>query len=426
MLLLIDLDGTLINTVHPTWKPYKDGQENYSIEPYLAQLPVFPGSKEFIESRRCRGDRIVIVSDSHTRYVKPICNMFGVEFLSLVDKPNTSKFKQYLESHPDYKRDVDNGDCYVIGDTKLDIEFGRHIGAMTIWLMLYKVTDELKDVRDGIGDDMLIKKMGPTFVAKSFNELELIIDYPLSNLYAVESVFADSSSVQSIRLNENRYADGTFSIIRCLARQEQGECDKFSRADKYYMLSNPQRTQDFLQKIASGVSGFINQPSVANMQWNYFTYLTDKTTTTPPLKMKEIFDKVESNITKIQLLKWAENTQGSLRQQNQYADRQMFLQKYLHVEDIDIGGKNIIVLDDQITTSATAWHVIRKLKEKGAKNVMFIALFHMILPVNTDVACPRCGKPMIVKLRRSDGHRFYSCTPSQYGGDGCGYTISID
>lgn len=26
MLILLDLDGTLINTVHPGWRPYKDGQ----------------------------------------------------------------------------------------------------------------------------------------------------------------------------------------------------------------------------------------------------------------------------------------------------------------------------------------------------------------------------------------------------------------
>ena len=77
MLILIDLDGTLINTVHPTWKPYKDGLENFSIEPYLAQVPVFPGAREFIASRKAQGDTIVVVSDSHFRYVNPICDILG-------------------------------------------------------------------------------------------------------------------------------------------------------------------------------------------------------------------------------------------------------------------------------------------------------------------------------------------------------------
>lgn len=29
MLIPIDLDGTLINTVHPSWRPFKDEDENY-------------------------------------------------------------------------------------------------------------------------------------------------------------------------------------------------------------------------------------------------------------------------------------------------------------------------------------------------------------------------------------------------------------
>ena len=77
MLILIDLDGTLINTVHPTWKPYKDGQEDCIIDNYLAQLPVFNGAREFLSSRKAKGDNIVVVSDSHYRYVNPICRMFA-------------------------------------------------------------------------------------------------------------------------------------------------------------------------------------------------------------------------------------------------------------------------------------------------------------------------------------------------------------
>ena len=72
MLLLIDLDGTLINTVHPTWRPYKDGQDGFLIEPYLNQLPFFLGAKKFLTSRKSKGDKIVVISDSHFRYVNPI------------------------------------------------------------------------------------------------------------------------------------------------------------------------------------------------------------------------------------------------------------------------------------------------------------------------------------------------------------------
>lgn len=437
MLLLIDLDGTLLNSVHPTWKPVKDGQGNDTICDYLDCLPFFPGAREFLSSRKSKGDHILVVSDSHPRYVNPICSMLGVECVSLTDKPNTSKLNQYIELHIDEKQDVDNGNCFVIGDTKLDIEFGRHIGAMTIWFLPYIISDDIKNERDGIGDEMVSKKYGPTFVAKTFEEIDRIIDNPLSHLYSIEAICANSTSYEAVRFYDKRYEDGSYAYIRCLARQEQGACDKYARADKYYMMSNPQRTQEFIRTLAGGISNYINQPALISQGWDYFTYLTDKRSTTPPNKMKEIFDSVETSIPKVQLLKWADNVHGSLREQNLYSDRQAFLQNYLSVEcptvtsidmfgqELSLSGKNIIVLDDQLTTGATAWYVIKTLREKGARNVLFIAMFQMILPVWNGVVCPRCGMPMLIKIRRTDGHRFYSCTPPEFRGDGCGYIQDI-
>lgn len=441
MLLLIDLDGTIINTVHPSWKPYKDGQDNCSIEPHLAQLPFVYGARDFLTSRRTKGDDIVIVSDSHFRYVNPICNMLNVECVPLSDKPNTSKLNQYLDTHPNFKQDIELGNCVVIGDSTLDIELGRHIGVMTIWFLPYIITEEIKDAQNGIGDEMSCKKMGPTFTAKTFEEISQILDSPLTHLYAVEAAFMDCSSTRSIRFGYNQYRDGSYACIRCLARQEQGACDKYARGDKYYMTSNFLRTNEFKQTLAKGISNYINFTS-QHQKWDYFTYMTDKRTTTPTNKMKEIFDIVETTIPKVQLLKWSDNVEGSLRSRNLYQDRQSFLQKYLTIEcpfittidgngteckqELSLSGKNIVVLDDQLTTSATAYYVIKQLKNKGAKNVLFIAIFQMILPVNNDVVCPKCGKQMLIKMRRSDGHRFYSCTPPQFRGSGCGYIIDIE
>lgn len=441
MLLLLDLDGTLINTVHPSWKPYKDGQDNFKIDNYLDQLPLVYGVKEFIQSRKDKQDDLLVVSDSHYKYVNPICSMLGLDCVSLADKPNTKKLNEYLEQHPNIKNQIECGNAFFIGDTKLDIELGRKLGVKTIWFLPYQITDEIKDERDGIGDEMLSRKMGPTYEARSFQEIETILNSPLENLYSIEAAFAGSNSLKSIKLNYNKYRDGSYACIRCLARQEQGACDKYGCGDKYFMMSNPLRSHDFLNNLANGISSYINQDGIKNQNWDYFTYLTDKQSTVPANKMKEIFDLVNTDIKKVQLLKWADNVQGSLRNRNLYNERQAFLQDYLSVDcpketltdlfgdskeqPISLDGKNIIVLDDQLTTAATAWYVIRKLKEKGAKNILFIAMFQMTLAVNNDVFCPMCGKPMLLKIRRSDGHRFYSCTPPQFRGDGCGYIVDI-
>lgn len=439
MLIFIDLDGTLINTVHPSWKPYKDGQ--LSIENCLDQVPFIHGAKEFIQSRTLKGDDLIVVSDSHPRYVIPICKMLGVECLSLADKPNENKLNEYLLFHPTYKSQVEQGEGIFIGDTKLDIELGRKMGIKTIWFLPYQITDNIKDERDGIGDKMICRKMGPTYEARNFQQIEAIIESPLDNLYSIEAKFLGYQSDKSIRLNDYRYRDGSYACIRCLARQEQGSCDRYSCAVKYILLSKPDRTSEFILSLAMSVSSFLNQKSVKNEGWDYFTYLTDKQSTVPKHKMKEVFDLVETDIKKIQLLEWAHDVQGSLRDRSQYRDRQVFLEKYLSVirpkeleldmkgDDIEKGhflnGKNIVVLDDQLTTGATAFYIIHKLKEKGARNILFITLFQMILPVTNNIICPRCEKNMLIKIRRSDGHRFYSCTPPKFNGDGCGYIIDI-
>lgn len=86
--------------------------------------------------------------------------MLGVEALSLTDKPNNKKILEFLDSHPQYKQMVADGNCLMVGDTKLDIELGRRIGALTCWILPYLITKDIKDERDGIGDEMASKKWG--------------------------------------------------------------------------------------------------------------------------------------------------------------------------------------------------------------------------------------------------------------------------
>lgn len=262
MLILIDLDGTILNSVHPDWKPYKDGQDNYQIDSCLDRLPFFSGAKEFIQKRQHVGDIILIVSDSHPKFVKPISKHLGCDCVSLADKPNSSKLFSYLESHSDCKKMLELGDCILIGDTALDIELGRRIGIPTIWILPYIATEEIKNDKDKVGDEMACLKMGPTYSVKSFEEIHQIIDDPINNLYILESIFAGGISSKVIRYSQNRFMDGSYAAVRCLARQESGICDKYARADKYYQISNPDRPIELVENFAKSISSFLNQPAV--------------------------------------------------------------------------------------------------------------------------------------------------------------------
>lgn len=424
MLIFIDLDGTLIDSTHPSWRPWRDGEQEVDTN----RVPIYYGAIDFLNHIRHNGHKIILVSDSHPRYVNKFKTLFQLDGISLADKPNIRKLNEYLGQNPELSALLqDKSQCFFIGDTKLDVETGRRLGIRTILMKQYLVKEEDIDIRDGVGDEQGNKKSGPTYVAKNFHEATQIIDNPDNHLYCLEAAFRGIQNGKSIKFSDLNYRDGSHGVIRCLARQEQGECDPYARADKYYQIANPNRSDDFLSTLSAGISSYLNVLlQTPGYRWDYITYLTDKSTTQPPNKMKDIFDRINTSVPKARLFCWQEVGQGSLRERVNYSERQEFLKNYLTISnEIDLKGKNIIVIDDQLTTGATAFYAIKTLRARGAFNVLFIALFQMIMPVASGMACPRCGKEMVIKIRRTDGHKFYSCTPAKYGGEGCGCTVDI-
>lgn len=421
MIILLDLDGTLTNTAHPQYKEMKDGL----VDTILTKIPLIGGAKEFVESQKNKGNTPIIVSDSHPKYVNKIATeIFHIDCISLIDKPNPQKTLEFIESKSNLKElFVDRDNFLMIGDSWLDIELGRRLNVRTVLTNFY-VASEIEE-RDGIGQDWKPIKMGPTYYAKNFSELEQLIDNPIENLLALESVFQGGCSINAVNFKYQKYSNG-FMAFRCLARQNDGECDRYARADKYYQIDNPNRSPEFLANLSKSAENYINHVlSFNHYTWDYFTFLTDKSTTTPPNKMKEIFELVNVNVPKIQMFKWNDNIDGNLRNRPDYKSRREFISKNLFFDkNIDVKDKSVIILDDQFTSSATAYEISTQLRENGAKNILFIALFYLILPIESK-ACPKCGKALKIKIKKIDGKKFYSCIPPNYGVKGCGYIENI-
>jgi predicted HAD superfamily phosphohydrolase YqeG len=421
MILLVDLDGTLIDTAHSEFKEMKDGLT----ETVLSKIPLFVGALEFILGQKLKGNKPIIVSDSHPKYVKKIATeIFDVEYIYLTDKPNPQRTQAYIESNFELKEQFSNRDNFiVIGDSCLDIELGRRLNIRTILTSFY-ASSEIEE-RDGIGQDWKSIKMGPTFYAKDFNDINKILDNPINHLLTLESIFQGGNSVKAVNFKYQIYESG-FTAFRCLARQNDGECDRFARADKYYLIDNPNRSEDFLIKLKEGVSNYLNHVlSFPQFSWDYFSYLTDKSTTTPPNKMKEIFDLISVEIPKVKMFIWKGDVDGSLRNRPDYKTRREFISNNLSLDtNICVKDKSIIILDDQFTSSATAQEISSQLRKNGAKNILFIALFYLILSIESK-NCPKCSKPLKIKIKKIDGKKFYSCLSSQFGGNGCGYTENI-
>ncbi len=423
MIIFIDLDGTLLNTADLKYKKFKDWLEDFSIW----DIPIFEWAIDLIHTLRQKGHTVIIVSDSHPKYVNKIVNsLFWIECLSLMWKPNITKILPYIKNneilHNTYQKNKE--DFCIIGDSSLDVEFWRRLNIPTIFIQLYNGWNYAPT--DWISNKKQIIKYWPTYIADSFQDILDIIETPLKYLLSLEAAYQWINTAKSLEIKWNyNKEDKSFTSIRCLARQQQGECDSYGRADLYFQIWNPQRSLENLQIMVKGIENYLR--SLKTDSWDILTYVSDKKSTIPPDKMKQIFDMIPCGIKKEKLFEWNTDMTTSLRKQPNYSTRCAFLKNNLHfcsnLENLE--GKNIIILDDQVTTWSTSDTIIRMLKEKHVNNILFLGMFYFLEQVDSCKQCPRCWKFLVLKLKRDDWHRFYSCVPSKYGWDGCWYIENL-
>ncbi|HLO55540.1 MAG TPA: HAD family hydrolase [Saprospiraceae bacterium] len=416
--LLFDLDGTLIDSLHDKFAKYRDGLSDF----HISELPVYNGAKELIQKLKDDGHQVLIVSDSHPKYVNKIANeIFKVECLSLAYKPAIDKIENFIKEKSLNKLETSRNRIFMIGDHAVDITTARKLCIPSVHI--------IHEINYNPEVWAFTQKVGPTFSCRNFDDLYNIINNPLENLLVLEGMeFSDKCrgvvSIGNVNFTSNQ-GKKTFNIA--LARQESGLCDIFAKSSLYYEFSSPSRETQKLEKIAFAVSNYIEFfMQRNNISFDILTFIPDKSTTIPPKKMESFADLIQTAFKKEKLLRWKDDVKGSIRNQPKRNERYSFVNKYLEaIPTIEITGKNIVVIDDQITTGATMDATSEILRSYGANNILSLSLFRMVDEVNIGLKCPKCGKDLSIRTRKSDGNKFYSCVPSQYGGVGCGHTDNI-
>ena len=399
--LLIDLDGTLTNTTSDEFKEIRDG-ENRQFDPQ--QIPLIDGAVNFVQQAKALGHTVAIVSDSHPAYVRRMAtDVFDVPCLWLTDKPNTERLRGFLQEMFDFPQSARAEDFLFIGDTELDIYTARRLKIPSVFF----------------GDEFELK-LGATYYCKSYQDILGVLENPATHRFVLEDRAGQQTAVF---LNEQNRNNG-YTKFCSLARQHQGLCDESGALKRYHDFQSATRNAGFVGEIAGDVSRHLHDIVCApadEFSWDYITCVPDKETTVPPRKMEEFLSAIDTPIPKAQIFAWSPDTDGSIREQGSTNNRLDFANNFLLVQtELSLNGKNVIVIDDNYTTGATANALSEKLLNEGVQNILFLCLFYLANDVAPEKYCPLCGKLLKFKYRRRDGRPFLSCTPFRYGGTGCG------
>ena len=414
--ILLDLDGTLVNTMSPEFDIYRNGQADISVD----KIPLFNGAVDFVKNISINGNEVFIVSDSHPRYVDTIASrIFNLKSLSLAYKPNLEKITTFIDKQSSIK--LPSNRVFIVGDRPLDITTARKLKVPSVFIE-HSVNYNPEIWVAGT-------KIGPTYYCKGFSEVEKVFSDPLKHLLCIEGIEYSKHCIGCIKIGCVNYQSNRGNRLYkiALARQEVGPCDIFAKSNWYKKFSSPQRDKSFLQNLAEGVGNFINHfIESSGISFDLISYVSDKETTVPKNKMKDFVELIDINIPIEGVTYWRDGIEGSIRNQPKRIKRFNFVKKYLYVDSGSrIKDKNLVIIDDQITTGATMDAVTEMVWDKGANHVLYISLFSITNEIRSGKFCPECGKEMSIRNRKIDGARFYSCIPERFGGIGCGKIVNF-
>lgn len=99
-------------------------------------------------------------------------------------------------------------------------------------------------------------------------------------------------------------------------------------------------------------------------------------------------------------------------------------QAHLHLRQRRVAGKNIIVIDDVVTTGATINRALSLLDEAGCSAAFGLGIAKTVSIVEDTKPCPKCQRDMLIRKNQKTGVRFWSCS-GFLAGKLCSHTEDI-
>lgn len=90
-------------------------------------------------------------------------------------------------------------------------------------------------------------------------------------------------------------------------------------------------------------------------------------------------------------------------------ERKVEQERSLHAANNDLTGRNVIIIDDVITTGATMNRAIALLEAQGAASVFGLGLAKTVSIQEEVKPCPKCSRDMHLMRNKGTGERFWSC-----------------